>query len=69
VADGRRIHEIERELARTNPALLAAADEVDSTLIDWALGLGPFERLDACSRAARALAGWRRVAPAASSDR
>jgi hypothetical protein len=27
--------EIERELARTHPQLLAAANEVDQTLLDW----------------------------------
>jgi hypothetical protein len=58
-----RLQEIEQELSRRNPLLLAAADEVDATLIEWALGLSPFDRLRACSRAARALTGWRRVTP------
>ena len=56
--------EIERELARRDPAVLAAADEVDQTLLDWFLGLSPMERLRACSRASAALSGWRRAEPA-----
>lgn len=56
-------HAIEAELAKRSPELVAAADEVDQTLIDWALSLSPRERLDACTRATRALTGWRRVSP------
>jgi hypothetical protein len=50
-------------LAERDPELLAAADEVDQTLIDWSLSLSPRARLRACSRATRALLGWRRVTP------
>jgi hypothetical protein len=63
VLDRGRLQKIEEELARRNPLLVAAADELDTTLIEWALGLSPLERLRACSRAARALTGWRRVTP------
>jgi hypothetical protein len=58
-----RLKEIEAMLAERNPELLAAADEVDPTLIDWSLSLSPWDRLRACSRATRALLGWRRVTP------
>jgi hypothetical protein len=61
VAGSNRVQEIEAELARRHPLLVAAASEVDTTLIDWALSLTPLERLRACSRAARALTGWRRA--------
>ena len=63
MADRGRLAKIEKELAERSPELLAAADEVDTTLIDWALSLTPLDRLRACSRATRALAGWRRVTP------
>ena len=63
VADRGRLQTIEEELTRRNPLLVAAADEVDASLIVWALSLSPMERLRACSRAARALTGWRRVTP------
>jgi hypothetical protein len=51
-------------VAQRDPVLVAAADEVDTTLIEWALSMSPLERLRASSRAARALTGWRRVTPA-----
>jgi hypothetical protein len=60
--DAGELRRIEAELARRNPLLVAAADEVDTTLIEWALSLTPFDRLRACSRAAKALTGWRRHA-------
>ena len=37
------------------PLVVAAAKEVDVTLLDWALSLTPRERLRASSRAERAL--------------
>jgi hypothetical protein len=61
LASGNSLQDIEAELARRQPLLVAAAAEVDTTLIDWALSLTPLERLRACSRAARALARWRHV--------
>lgn len=61
VTDRDRLRQLEADLAQRDPSLLAAAGEVDVTLIDWALGLSPFERLRACSKAAKALTGWRRV--------
>jgi len=63
VAERTSLQRVEEELARRNPLLLAAADDVDVTLIDWALSLSPFDRLRACSRAAKALTGWRRATP------
>jgi hypothetical protein len=63
VADRELLRQIEADLAVRDRALLAAADEVDTTLLDWTLSLGPFERLRVCGRAARALTGWRRVTP------
>ena len=35
-----------------DPLVVAAAREVDQTLLDWALSLSPRERLRACSNAA-----------------
>ena len=35
-----------------DPLVVAAAREVDRTLLDWALSLSPRERLRACSKAA-----------------
>ena len=58
-----RLKEIEAMLAERNPELLAAADEIDQTLIDWSLSLSPWDRLRACSRATRALLGWRPGTP------
>ena len=50
--------------ASLDPLVLAAAREVDVTLIDWALSLSPLERLRACSNATDALG---RLADAAAS--
>jgi len=50
--------EFERLRARVaafDPLLVAAADEVDRTLLEWARNLSPLERLSAASRAAKAL--------------
>jgi hypothetical protein len=63
VSDRERLQQIEDDLAARDRQVLVAASEVDQTLIDWTLSLGPFERLRACSRAAKGLAGWRRVTP------
>jgi hypothetical protein len=38
-----------------DPLILQAAREVDPTLLEWALGLSPRERLRACSNATKAL--------------
>jgi hypothetical protein len=63
VSDRDRLRQIEDELAGRDRRMLTAVDEVDMTLIDWALSLDPFERLRVCSRAAKALTGWRHVTP------
>jgi hypothetical protein len=47
--------EIDPLLADLDPLILEAATEVDGTLLDWALGLSPRERLRASTRAAAAL--------------
>ncbi len=47
-------------IAARDPELLDAAAEVDRSLLDWALAQTPRQRLDACSSATRALAGFRR---------
>jgi len=39
--------EFEARLA-LDPLLLAAVNDVDETVLDWALSLSPLERLDAC---------------------
>jgi hypothetical protein len=46
-----------------DPLLTQAADEVDRSLLAWALSLTPRERLRACSNTTRALARFQRVAP------
>jgi hypothetical protein len=45
-------------LAALDPLLVAASDEVDSTLLEWARSLSPLERLSAASRASAALHGF-----------
>jgi hypothetical protein len=57
------VSEIERYLRETDPEILAAADEVDGGLIEWALGMSPLERARACSRATAALAKWADATP------
>ncbi|MEM9457372.1 MAG: hypothetical protein AAGF11_24545 [Myxococcota bacterium] len=47
-------------LARTDPDLLEAANEVDVSLLRWSLGLTPLERLRACTRTAGTLERLRR---------
>lgn len=47
-------------LARTDPELVEAANEVDVTLLRWSLGLSPLERLQMCTQMAGALDGLRR---------
>jgi hypothetical protein len=42
-------------LAALDPLLVAASDEVDSTLLQWARNLSPLQRLSAASRASAAL--------------
>ncbi len=60
--DARRPEEsIQDWLARVDPELLVAAEEVDVISLDAALALSPLERLRACTRAARGLASFRRV--------
>ncbi|MEM9459382.1 MAG: hypothetical protein AAGF11_34705 [Myxococcota bacterium] len=51
---------LERVLASTDPQLVAAADEVDVSLLWWSLGLTPLERLRACTRTASTLERLRR---------
>lgn len=48
---------------RVDPEVIAAVADVDRTLLRETLALSPLERLRACSRAARGLARFRRVAP------
>lgn len=52
----------ESEPWRADPVSLCAVAEVDRTLIAWALGLSPRERLRAAVRAGRALGRFHRVA-------
>ncbi|WP_224247482.1 hypothetical protein [Hyalangium gracile] len=42
-------------IAALDPLLVAASDEVDRTLLEWARSLSPLERLSAASRASEAL--------------
>jgi hypothetical protein len=59
----RRAAEALGMVAAEAPELLAAAADVDRTLLAWSLSLGLRERLQACSNATRALARFRRVPP------
>ena len=45
---------------RTDPELLRAVDEVDVSLLRWALSLSPWERLQASSNALSVLSGFHR---------
>jgi hypothetical protein len=45
------VDEVERAVAAIDPELVAAAHEVDRTLLRWSLGLTPLERLRACTQA------------------
>jgi hypothetical protein len=47
--------QLRARLAAVDPLLVAASDEVDSTLLEWARNLSPLERLSAASRASAAL--------------
>lgn len=49
-------------VARVDPEVAAAVDDVDLSLLRASLELSPFERLQACSRATAALARFRHVA-------
>ena len=57
-ASATRIDEIKEWLARVDPDVLAAAEEVDRELLRWMLSLSPLQRIEAASRAARGLAGF-----------
>jgi hypothetical protein len=46
---------LKARIAALDPLLVAAADEVDRTLLEWARNLSPLERLSAASRASAAL--------------
>jgi hypothetical protein len=46
-----------------DPLILEAVREVDLTLLDWALGLSPRERLRASTRAEAALRKFVRASP------
>lgn len=60
VASNLTVSELEQVLARTDPDLLEAANEVDVSLLRWSLGLTPLERLRACTRTAGTLERLRR---------
>lgn len=50
-------------LIAIDPLLVEAADDVDLTLIQWALSLTPWERLRASSETLAFLSSFRRAAP------
>lgn len=52
-------NEVERAVAAEDPELVEASYEVDLTLLRWALGLTPLERLRACTQATETLARLR----------
>jgi hypothetical protein len=49
------------DLDSFDPLVLAAAREVDRSLLEWFLSLTPRERLRACTRATQALGRFTRV--------
>ncbi len=51
---------------KADPLLVEALEDVDSTLLEWALSLSPWERLRASSDALRFWSSFRRGAPEAS---
>lgn len=50
-------------IARIDPDVAGAVVDVDLTLLRQSLSLSPLQRADACTRATRALARFRRVTP------
>lgn len=61
--DARRAGEsVPQWIERVDPEVARAVQDVDATLLAHSLSLSPFERLRACSRAARGLARFH-VAP------
>ncbi len=52
-------------VAKIDPALVRAMDDVDVGLLEWSLSLSPWERLSAATDTLRVLASFRRVTPAA----
>lgn len=56
----RKAGELEQRLASIDPELVAAADEVDLSLLRWSLSLTPLERLRVCTRTADSLERLRR---------
>jgi hypothetical protein len=53
-------------VARIDPVLLDAVEDVDRELLHWGLSLSPWERLRSCSETLRFWSGFRRVTPEAS---
>lgn len=47
--------DVERAVALRDPDLIAAAREIDRTLLRWSLELTPLERLRACTQATSTL--------------
>lgn len=61
-----RQREFERvcaHVAQRDPLLVEAIDDVDLTLLEWALSLSPWDRLRAASGSLTFLAGFHRDAP------
>ena len=48
-------NEVEHAVALRDPELVEASHEIDRTLLRWALGLTPLERLRACTQATSTL--------------
>jgi hypothetical protein len=46
-----------------DPLLIEASKDVDRSLLQWSLSLTPRQRLQACTRATRALSKFKRVEP------
>ena len=53
-------------VARTDPLLIDAIEDVDHTLLEWGLSLSPWQRLRASSESLRFWSNFRRGAPEAS---
>lgn len=57
----REYERVRNRVAEIDPALVRAVDDVDLSVMQWALSLAPWERLQAASGTLRFLSAFRRV--------
>ncbi len=66
MATEREYERLRALVARTDPLLIEAIEDVDRTLLEWGLSLSPWQRLRASADALRFWSSFRRGAPEAS---